>query len=236
MTRKITAFFSSLLPSSRWNSPEACYDLFQDGGEGEGERESPRCGTQESRHLAELPGQVNLEAYKVLKNNAGFPPSSDEERRVSVPMEKEEQDTRPEQGHGAGAELHDSAAPALLELHTRSSRSVEARAETLLAGNDPQTLTCPSTFLSAWKPTMWGSSQQSKTDEREGREEERDALRSRDLSHAQQFWWALRDRQEPRGEASVYFLTSQHCHAKNIVVDHLWSTVGSFNFDRHVDS
>ncbi|KFH13036.1 phospholipase D active site domain-containing protein [Toxoplasma gondii MAS] len=45
-------------------------------------------------------------------------------------------------------------------------------------------------------------------------------------------WRSLREHAEPRGDASVYFLTSRHCHAKNIVVDHLWSTTGSFNFDR----
>ncbi|KEP62846.1 UNVERIFIED_CONTAM: phospholipase D active site domain-containing protein [Hammondia hammondi] len=45
-------------------------------------------------------------------------------------------------------------------------------------------------------------------------------------------WRSLREHAEPSGDASVYFLTSRHCHAKNIVVDHLWSTTGSFNFDR----
>ncbi|CBZ54979.1 hypothetical protein NCLIV_054060 [Neospora caninum Liverpool] len=60
--------------------------------------------------------------------------------------------------------------------------------------------------------------------------ESRDAKPER--TGRRQVWRSLRGRDEPKGEASVYFLSSRHCHAKNIVVDHLWSTIGSFNLDR----
>ncbi|PFH33981.1 hypothetical protein BESB_071330 [Besnoitia besnoiti] len=61
----------------------------------------------------------------------------------------------------------------------------------------------------------------------------RAAMQEREESwRRQQFWRAIREREGPKGKASVYFLTARHCHAKNIVVDHLWSTIGSFNFDR----
>ncbi|SBT38883.1 mitochondrial cardiolipin synthase, putative (CLS) [Plasmodium ovale wallikeri] len=35
-----------------------------------------------------------------------------------------------------------------------------------------------------------------------------------------------------RGNSQFYFFQDKHCHAKNIVVDNLWCSVGSFNWDR----
>lgn len=36
-----------------------------------------------------------------------------------------------------------------------------------------------------------------------------------------------------KGRNHFYFLQKKHCHAKNMVVDNLWSVTGSFNWDRY---
>lgn len=43
--------------------------------------------------------------------------------------------------------------------------------------------------------------------------------------------WILKKKK--RGFSSFYFLQNKHCHAKNIVVDNLWTSIGSFNWDRY---
>ncbi|EUD66362.1 hypothetical protein C922_03278 [Plasmodium inui San Antonio 1] len=35
-----------------------------------------------------------------------------------------------------------------------------------------------------------------------------------------------------KGKSDFYFLQNKHCHAKNLMVDNLWCTVGSYNWDR----
>eukprot|EP01069_Polyplicarium_translucidae_P002422 Polyplicarium_translucidae@DN2026_c0_g1_i3.p1 len=37
----------------------------------------------------------------------------------------------------------------------------------------------------------------------------------------------------PGGHCKVHLLRDKHCHAKNTIVDGLWSSVGSFNWDRY---
>ncbi|CAD2095509.1 mitochondrial cardiolipin synthase, putative [Plasmodium vinckei] len=39
-------------------------------------------------------------------------------------------------------------------------------------------------------------------------------------------------RNKNKGTSEFYFFENKHCHAKNIVVDNLWCSIGSFNWDR----
>ncbi|PHJ20485.1 phospholipase d active site domain-containing protein [Cystoisospora suis] len=244
VTRKITVFFSSLLPTNRWNSPEAYCDLFQVGNEDEREREEsppPLAAVEKSEELQRALGPINPEASAISGGvTSGFSSRGDEARRGSVTgMKKKEQDLQGAQEQERGAisspRARGSLLPASEQIQKNFVELEDAKPVVSLAEADERTLTSSSSFFSTWKP-IWGGKGSQMNDAKEGEreEDERTAVSTRDVWQAQQFWRALRERQEPRGEACVYFLTSQHCHAKNIVVDHLWSTVGSFNFDRQV--
>ncbi|CDU15925.1 mitochondrial cardiolipin synthase, putative [Plasmodium yoelii] len=39
-------------------------------------------------------------------------------------------------------------------------------------------------------------------------------------------------RKKHKGISEFYFFEKKHCHAKNIVIDNLWCSIGSFNWDR----
>lgn len=244
VTRKITAFFSSLLPTNRWNSPEAYYDLFQAGSEDEREPEEsppPLPAVGKFAELSRALGPVTAEAPAILDGaDPGFSSRRDEKRRgLVVGMEEQEQELQGAQQHGevGPPRARGSLLPASQQTQKNPIEFEDANPTVSLPGAAEQTPTSSSSFFSPWKPMRRKGSQMNDTSEGErGEDDARTSLSTRDVWQAQQFWRALRDRQEPRGEACVYFLASQHCHAKNIVVDHVWSTVGSFNFDRQVTS